>query len=46
VTGKLTLSSSSLSSPVDVAAGMCLLPVDGSDGDVNPFSQVKAGVCQ
>jgi hypothetical protein len=46
VTGDLRLSSSSLASPVDVPAGMCLLPVDGADSDANPVSQVKAGVCQ
>ena len=46
VTGELTLSSSSLSSKVDVAAGMCLLPVDGSDSKANPVSRLKAGTCQ
>jgi hypothetical protein len=46
VTGELTLSSISLSSKVDVAAGMCLLPVDGSDSQANPVSRLKAGTCQ
>jgi hypothetical protein len=46
VTGELTLSSSSLSSKVDVASGMCLLPVDGSDSQANPVSRLKAGTCQ
>ncbi len=46
VTGALSLSSSSLVSPVDVAAGMCLVPVDGTDSNANPFSQVKADACQ
>jgi hypothetical protein len=46
VTGELTLSSTSLSSKVDVAAGMCVLPVDGSDSKANPVSRLKAGTCQ
>jgi len=46
VSGQLKLSSSSLPSPVEVDAGMCLLPVDGADSESNPMSQVKAGVCQ
>jgi hypothetical protein len=46
VTGKLTLSESSLASPVEVAAGMCLLPVDGTDSKANPMSRLKADVCQ
>ncbi len=46
VTGELTLSSSSLASPVAVPAGMCLMGVDGAPSDANPFSQVQAGVCQ
>ena len=46
VTGNLSLGSSSLSSPVNVAAGMCLLPVSGADSQSNPFSQVKSGTCQ
>jgi hypothetical protein len=46
VTGNLHLSSTSLATPVDVPAGMCLLPVDGADSDSNPMSQLKAGVCQ
>jgi hypothetical protein len=46
VTGNLTLTSSSPSSKVEVAAGMCLVPADGADGDANPVSQVKAGTCQ
>jgi hypothetical protein len=45
-TGELTLTSSSLATPVAVPAGMCLLPVDGADSQSHPFSQVKAGVCQ
>jgi hypothetical protein len=46
VTGNLSLSSSSLSSPVKVAAGMCLVPVNGADSGSNPFSQVQSGICQ
>jgi hypothetical protein len=46
VTGTLKLSASSLASPVEVSAGMCLLPVEGVDSDANPMSQVKADVCQ
>jgi hypothetical protein len=46
VTGNLSLSSSSLSTPVTVAAGMCLVPVDNADSQSNPFSQVKSGTCQ
>jgi hypothetical protein len=46
VTGNLTLSESSLPGPVSVAAGMCLLPVDGVDSKAGPFSRVRAGTCQ
>jgi hypothetical protein len=45
VTGNLSLSSSSLSSPVNVAAGMCLVPVNGVDSGSNPFSQVQSSTC-
>ena len=44
--GDLRLTSTSLPSAVDVTAGMCLLPVSGTDNNANPFSQVKAGTCQ
>jgi hypothetical protein len=46
VTGNLSLSSSSLSGPVTVAAGMCLLPVSGADSKSNPFSRLQSGTCQ
>jgi len=46
VTGELTLSSKSLPGKVDVTAGMCLLPVDGTDSKANPISRFKAGTCQ
>ena len=46
VTGALSLISSSLSSPVEVTAGMCLVPVDGADSKANPFSRLKSDVCQ
>ena len=46
VTGNLSLSESSLPSPVSVAAGMCLLPVDGLDSKANPFSRLRSGICQ
>jgi hypothetical protein len=46
VTGNLSLSSSSLPTPVHVAAGMCLVAVEGADNEAHPFSQVQAGVCQ
>ncbi len=46
VTGNLTLSESSVPGSVSVAAGMCLLPVDGVDSQANPFSRVRAGTCQ
>jgi hypothetical protein len=46
VNGKLSLSESSLSSPVEVAAGMCLGAADAADGDVPPFSLFSANVCQ
>ncbi len=46
VTGNLTLSESSLPGPVSVAAGLCLLPVDGVDSQAGPFSRVRAGTCQ
>lgn len=44
--GTLTLSASSLASPVEVTAGMCLLPVDGADSNANPVSQVRSGACK
>ena len=46
VSGNLTLSSSSLPSPVNVSANMCLVPIDNSDSKANPFSRVRAGICQ
>jgi hypothetical protein len=46
VTGNLSMSSSSLSSPVTVAAGMCLVPVDVVDSNAHPFSHVKSATCQ
>jgi hypothetical protein len=46
VAGTLTLDSTSLLSPVAVAAGMCLLPVDSSASEPNPMSLVASGVCQ
>jgi hypothetical protein len=46
VTGNLSLTASSLATPVNVAAGMCLVPVDGAEGDAHPFSQLQAGICQ
>ena len=44
VTGNLSLSSSSLPSPVTVTTGMCLVPVDSSES--HPFSHVKSGICE
>jgi hypothetical protein len=46
VTGNLTLDSTSLPNPVEVAASMCLLPVDSSASQPNPMSLVASGVCQ
>jgi len=46
VDGALSLSSSSLATPVEVPAGMCLGAVDGADGDANPISLLQADVCQ
>lgn len=44
--GTLTLSATSRPGKVEVAAGMCLLPVEGTEDDVHPFSRLKAGTCQ
>jgi hypothetical protein len=50
VSGNLSLSSSSLASPVNVPANMCLVPVDSLDSSsnskTNPFGRVRAGTCQ
>jgi hypothetical protein len=46
VSGNLSLSSSSLPSPVIVPANMCLVPLDSSDSKANPFSRVRAATCQ
>lgn len=46
VSGELTVSSKALPGKVTVNAGMCLLPVDGTNGDDNPVSRFKAGTCQ
>jgi hypothetical protein len=46
VTGNLSLSESSLATPVTVAAGMCLVPVDSAASGPSPFSKVQSGVCQ
>jgi hypothetical protein len=45
VTGTLSLAATSLATPVTVAAGMCLLPVEGVANNAHPFSQVTSGVC-
>ena len=45
-TGSLSLTETSLPSPVSVAAGMCLLPVDGLGSKVAPFSRVQSGTCR
>jgi len=46
VTGNLSLGENSLSSPLSVAAGMCLLPVDGLSSKAIPFSRLQSGACQ
>ncbi len=46
VTGNLALDSSSLKTPVEVAAGMCLLPVESSASAPNPMTLVASGICQ
>jgi hypothetical protein len=46
VNGQLILDSSSLASPVEVVAGMCLLPVESNATNPNPMSLVESGVCQ
>ena len=46
VTGNLTMSASSPSTTVSVAAGMCLVAVDGADSNSNPVSQLKSAACQ
>lgn len=46
VSGELKLMSSSLATPVDVSAGMCLVPLEGSDSNANPMSRLKAAACQ
>jgi hypothetical protein len=46
VTGNLILTSSSLSTPVNVAAGMCLVPISGADSGSNPFNQLQSATCQ
>lgn len=46
VSGTLTLKASGLASPVTVAAGMCLVPVENADGNAHPFSKLAAGVCE
>lgn len=46
VTGNLTLGATSLSSPVEVSAAMCLLPVESSASEPHPFSLLSSGVCQ
>jgi len=45
ISGNLELEATSLSTPIDVASGMCLLPVDSSASQPHPFSLVTAGVC-
>jgi hypothetical protein len=46
VTGNLSLSESSLATPVSVAAGMCLVPVSGAASGSCPFSKLQSGTCQ
>lgn len=46
MTGNLSLSESSLPSPVSAAAAMCLVQVDGLGSKAAPFSRLKADICQ
>lgn len=46
VTGTLTLDSTSLTNPVEVVAGMCLVAVDSSADQPNPMTLVASGACE
>ena len=46
VTCNLSLGESSLAAPVSVAAGMCLVRVDGADSKSAPLARVQSGTCQ
>jgi len=44
--GTLSLSASSVSDPVVVGAGMCLVGVEAETEDAHPFESIAAGACQ
>jgi hypothetical protein len=46
MTGNLSLSETSLATPVTVAAGMCLVPVSGAASGSSPFGKLQSGTCQ
>jgi len=46
VSGNLNLSETSMATSVTVAAGMCLVPVTGTDSKATPFSRLQSATCQ
>jgi hypothetical protein len=46
IAGKLTLDSTSIAAPVEVTAGMCLVPVENTENLTHPMTLVTSGVCQ
>jgi len=45
VSGNLNLSETSMATSVTVAAGMCLVPVTGTDSKATPFSRLQSATC-
>lgn len=46
ITGSLSLDATSLSNPVEVVAGMCLLPTESNASEPHPFTLLTSGTCQ
>lgn len=45
-TGTLTLGATSIAAPVEVTAGMCLVPAENTENLTHPMARVASGVCQ
>jgi hypothetical protein len=46
IAGKLSLDATSIAAPVEVMAGMCLVPVENAENLTHPMTLVTSGVCQ
>jgi hypothetical protein len=46
IAGKLSLDATSIAAPVEVMAGMCLVPVENTENLTHPMTLVTSGICQ